>query len=106
MSRFQLPALVICICILCCQMAVAQETKPSLDSIIDLPSTYFNKVQNKYADLDYRLTQKTEKYLQRLFSREKKMQRKLAKVDSAGSQQLFANSEKQYAEPMKFRVGY
>ena len=98
MRKYPLPALVICMCMLCCQITVAQDAKPSLDSIIDFPSSYFNKVQNKYAALDDRLTKKTEKYLQRLFSREKRIQRKLAKIDSAGAQQLFANAEKQYAQ--------
>ena len=98
MTKYLLSALIICICMFYATQTTAQGTKPSVDSIIDLPSSYFNKIQNKYADLDDRLTKKTEKYLQRLFSREKKMQRKLAKVDSAGAQQLFANSEKQYAE--------
>ncbi len=98
MRKNTFPALIICLCMFYGKLATAQGTKPSVDSLIDLPSSYYNKIQNKYADLDDRLTKKTEKYLQRLFSREKKMQRKLAKVDSAGAQQLFANSEKQYAE--------
>ena len=98
MRRFQLPALVIGMCMLCCQMAIAQESKLSADSIINFPSSYFNKIQGKYAGLDEKLTKQTEKYLQRLFKREKKIQRKLAKIDSAGAQQLFANSEKQYAQ--------
>jgi hypothetical protein len=80
------------------QLTVAQESKHSVDSLINFPSTYFNKVQNKYAGLDDKLTKQTEKYLTRLFNREKKMQRKLAKIDSAGAQQLFANSEKEYAQ--------
>lgn len=98
MRKYQLPPLVICLCMLCCQMTIAQGSKLSADSIIDLPSSYLNKIQHTYSDLDDRLTKKTEKYLQRLFTREKRIQRKLAKIDSAGAQQLFANSEKQYAE--------
>ena len=98
MRKYTYPALIICMCMFYGKLATAQRAQPSVDSLIDLPSSYYNKIQNKYADLDDRLTKKTEKYLQRLFSREKKMQRKLAKVDSAGAQQLFANSEKQYAE--------
>ncbi|HEX6431628.1 MAG TPA: hypothetical protein VF008_28250 [Niastella sp.] len=98
MRSFTLPILAICMCMVYSNMATAQGSKPSVDSIIDLPSSYFNKIQNKYAGLEDRLTQKTDKLLQRLFRREKKMQRKLAKVDSAGAQQLFGNSEKQYAD--------
>ncbi|THU39227.1 hypothetical protein FAM09_11990 [Niastella caeni] len=88
----------ICMCVLCNLITVAQNSKPTVDSLIDLPSSYFSRVQNKYANLDDRLTKQTEKYLQRLFNREKRIQRKLAKIDSTGAQQLFANSEKQYAQ--------
>lgn len=62
----------VCMCMLYCQMAGAQETKPSIDSIIDIPATYFTKIENKYNGLEDRVTRQTTKYLQKLFNREKK----------------------------------
>ncbi|OQP63459.1 hypothetical protein A3860_24255 [Niastella vici] len=79
-------------------MAGAQDKKPSVDSIIDIPSSYFSKIESKYDGLEDRVTKQTEKYLHRLFNREKRLQRKLAKIDSTGAKQLFANSEKQYKQ--------
>ncbi|OQP58832.1 hypothetical protein A3860_39365 [Niastella vici] len=82
------------------QMVSAQDKRPSVDSIINIPSAYYSKIENKYEGLEDRVTKQTEKYLQRLFNREKRLQRKLAKIDSTGAKQLFANSEKQYAQMM------
>jgi hypothetical protein len=75
---------------------MAQEKEPLADKIINFPTSFFNKVQNKYANLEDRLTKQTEKYLMRLAKREKRLKKKLAKVDSAAAEQTFGNIDAQY----------
>ncbi|OQP67840.1 hypothetical protein [Niastella populi] len=76
--------------------ARAQETPSAVDKVIDFPTSFFNKVQHKYTGLEDRLTRQTEKYLKRLAKRERRLKRKLAKVDSTAAQQLFKDSDQQY----------
>src|SRR5690349_11826849 len=78
------------------RVSLAQEKKPIIDRIINFPTTFFNKVNSKYCNLEDRLTKQTEKYLQRLAKKEKKMKRKLAKVDSAKAEQSFGNIDEEY----------
>jgi hypothetical protein len=82
--------------LLTCQLSVAQEKEPIADRIINFPTSFLNKVQNKYANLEDRLTKQTEKYLLRLAKREKRLKKKLAKVNSAAAEQTFGNIDAQY----------
>jgi hypothetical protein len=75
----------------------AQELGGTTDKIINFPTKLFSKIQGKTASLDQQLTRQTEKYLQKMASREAKLQKKLYKVDSAAAKRLFANSAQQYA---------
>jgi hypothetical protein len=81
---------------LTCHVSLAQEKEPIADKIINFPTSFLNKVQNKYANLEDRLTKQTEKYLLRLAKREKRLKKKLAKVDSAAAEQTFGNIDAQY----------
>ncbi|MBO9204674.1 MULTISPECIES: hypothetical protein [Niastella] len=96
MRKYLLLIPVFIISMLYCKVSRAQEKEPVVDKIINFPTTFFNKVQNKYANLEDRLTKQTEKYLQRLKKKEKKMKRKLAKVDSAKAEQTFGDVDAQY----------
>jgi hypothetical protein len=82
--------------ILVSQVVIAQQKQPVGDKIINFPTSFLNKVQNKYASLEDRLTKQTEKYLMRLAKREKRLKKKLAKVDSAAAEQAFGNIDAQY----------
>jgi hypothetical protein len=77
---------------------LSQDSVSVVDKISSFPSLFFTKVNQKTNKLEDRLTKQTGKYLQRLAKREKKLQRKLSKIDSAGAQQLFANSQEQYQQ--------
>ena len=88
----------VCISMLYCKVSHAQESAPVVDKIINFPTIFFTKVQNKYAGLEDRMTRQTTKYLQRLAKKEKKMKRKLAKVDSAKAEQTFGNIDEQYGK--------
>src|SRR5262245_45590509 len=96
MRKYLLLIPVFCVSVLYCQVSRAQEKEPVVDKIINFPTTFFNKVQNKYSNLEDRLTKQTEKYLERLKKKEKKMKRKLAKVDSTKAEQTFGDVDAQY----------
>jgi hypothetical protein len=96
MKKNLLLILLVCISILCGKMSRAQEKEPVVDKIINFPTTFFNKVQNKYSNLEDRVTKQTTKYLQRLAKKEKRMKRKLATVDSAKAEQTFGDVDAQY----------
>jgi hypothetical protein len=44
-------------------MVGAQDKRPSVDGIIDIPSSYFSKIEHKYTDLEDRVNNQTKKYL-------------------------------------------
>lgn len=75
-----------------------QEGLSTTDKILNFPASFFSKVNNKTRLLERQLTRQTEKYLQRLARKEKKLKLKLSKFDSTAAQQLFANSEQQYRQ--------
>src|SRR5581483_1362636 len=88
--------------VLCC-LAVkvhAQDNPDVVDKITGFPNAFFYKVNKKTASLEDKLTQQTEKYLQRMARQEKKLQKQLNKVDSSAAKQLFANSQQQYQQLM------
>lgn len=66
-----------------------QDILTPINKVINFPSSFFTKVNNKTAQLEARLEKQTDKYLQRLYKREKRLQRKLSKIDSTAAQQLF-----------------
>jgi hypothetical protein len=87
-----------CLTMLLCQASRAQQGESVADKVINFPASFFTKVQNKYASLEDRMTKQTTKYLQRLAKKEKKMKRKLAKVDSLKAEQTFGNVDEQYGK--------
>ena len=68
----------------------AQEQSDKADAVINFPSRFFSRIQQKTVRLDNQLTRQTEKYLQRLQRREQRLYKKLYKVDSMGAKALFA----------------
>jgi hypothetical protein len=92
----QITSFIIFILLLTCHIAVAQERESVTDKVINFPTSFLNKVQNKYANLEDRLTKQTEKYLLRLAKREKRLKKKLAKVDSVAAEQAFGDIDAQY----------
>jgi len=61
------------------------------------PGKLLARIQRKAAGLNGQLTGVTESYLQKMRAREQKLQRKLAAIDPAGAQALFAGSAQRYA---------
>jgi hypothetical protein len=56
-----------------CNKVLSQDNHPIVDKFSNFPSTFFSTVNQKTATLEARLTKQTEKYLQRLAKREKKL---------------------------------
>jgi hypothetical protein len=68
-----------------------------VDKVANFPNSFFSKINSHAADLNKRLSQQTDKYLQKLARQEEKLYQKMMRVDSVGAKQLFANSTGQYA---------
>src|SRR5438270_9341463 len=81
------------ISVACC----AQEQRDQNSGPLSFPSRLIAGIQHKTAGLDHQLTQQTEKYLERMARRERRLYRKLYKVDSSGAQTLFGASQGRYA---------
>src|SRR5689334_1664788 len=80
-----------------CLPVYAQDRPDKATSIIDFPSKFFQHIHSKTARLDEQLTRQTEKYLQKMASREERLRKKLYCVDSAAAKSLFAGSSARYA---------
>jgi hypothetical protein len=75
----------------------AQDSGSAVNKIVNFPSSFFTKVNNKAAALEDRLTKQTEKYLHKLARKEARLKKKLYKIDSAAAKNCFvANPEQQY----------
>lgn len=98
MKKIRLHICSIILFLLICKSSVAQDKEPVVDKIINFPTSFFNKVQNKYANLEDRLAKQTEKYLLRLAKREKRFKKKMAKIDSAQAEQTFGDIDAQYSK--------
>jgi len=88
--------IVLCLSVLNGQ-ARQQEPGPVAGKIFSFPSKLINHINKKAADLNGRIDQQTEKYLQRLARREEKLRGKLYKIDSTAANNLFASSPTRYA---------
>ena len=85
--------------LLCSIRLHAQDQPPSglVDKVFAFPSKLFGKVQKSSDDLNKQITSQTQKCLARLATREARMKRKLARVDSTKAASLFNGTEIQYA---------
>jgi len=76
---------------------VAQDQPDKTEAILNFPSRFFTRIQQKTFSINDQLTHQTEKYLQRMQRREQRLYRKLYKIDSAAAKNLFADASQQYA---------
>ncbi len=75
----------------------AQSGDSLYGSVKSVPAGFLSNAQSKVSGIDHELTDQSDKYLQRMASREEKMRQKLYKVDSNAGKSLFAGSAKEYA---------
>lgn len=80
---------------------LGQSPGQSADSVAgkltNFPSKLFGRMQARTAGLDRRLTDQTEKYLQRMAKIEQRLQKELYAVDSNAAKTIFAGSAERYA---------
>jgi len=69
-------------------LSTIDDKTTSLESI-NFPSSFPGRVNKRSVDLENRLTSNTEKYLRRMAKQEKRLKRKLSKVDSNAAKKLF-----------------
>jgi len=87
------------------QMALFGQSVDSVtNKVVNLPAGFFSKIQSRTAKLDAQLTKNTESYVQGMTSKEARLRRKMARLDSTDtsgarkSATLFSgNPEKRYA---------
>lgn len=83
------------------RLSFGQERKVSIDKVIDLPTSFFQKIRSGASKAEARLQKQTEKYLRKLARQEAELQRKISRIDSAASQRLFSGSAKNYEDLLK-----
>ena len=67
------------------QHSYAQTVDSVTGKLLNYPSRLFGKLQSRLSGLNNDLAGQTEKYLNKMASREQKLQRKLLPIDSAGA---------------------
>lgn len=95
--RHLLTGIILCLLLPLVPLAQDQAAISTTDKILQMPSRFFTRMQNKTADLDKQLTTQTEKYLTKMARREERLKRRLYRVDSTAAKRLFANPAQQYA---------
>jgi hypothetical protein len=86
---------------LACTDTRAQSADSTVEKSLRLPSKWLDRVQQKTLSIDQQLTRRSSAYLTKLMKKEQRMKERLARVDSAGSKELFSGSEQQYAALLK-----
>ncbi|MFT3823035.1 MAG: hypothetical protein QM731_03910 [Chitinophagaceae bacterium] len=84
--------------ILCCAQSFAQDSDPTLDRIAGFPTKFLDRINKKASRLEDDVVNNTGKYLQRLAKQEKKLQKQLAKKDSAEAARLFGDVDAKYQQ--------
>jgi hypothetical protein len=78
------------------QLCVGQVDSAALN-IAQFPNRLFAKINSRTESLDAALTRQTERYLNRLAKKERKLQEKLYKLDSNAAKNLFNGTQEKYA---------
>ncbi len=81
------------ICFVLCSFGQVDST---LNNLAQLPNKIFARVNKKASSLNASLDRQTEKYLEKLARKERKIQQKLYKTDSNAARQLFAGTQEKY----------
>jgi len=79
-----------------CHVSLGQ-TDSALDKAIQFPNRLFSKINRKVDQIDDGLTRQTEKYLRKLAAQEKKLERKLYKINSNAAKSIFSDAQNKYA---------
>lgn len=66
------------------------------DKITNFPSHFFQKVNDRAAAMDQKITRQSEKYLQRLAKKEAQLRQRMFKQDSAAAKRIFGDNPLNY----------
>ncbi len=94
--------------LMCFCFAQSQDQPSTVDKAVNIPSSFFNKINSKMSGLDADLTRQTQKYLGKLAKREERLRRKIYRIDSTGAKSLFGQGASSYealAQKMKMDTG-
>ncbi|HEY1216413.1 MAG TPA: hypothetical protein VGE93_22550, partial [Bryobacteraceae bacterium] len=75
----------------------AQSVDSLSGKVLSFPSRLLGRIQSRTSSLDRQLTRQTDKMLRAMVRQEAKLQKRLAKLDPAAAQSLFAGSAGRYA---------
>lgn len=78
------------VCLLCALCSMAQDS--TLRKVQEVPAKYYSQVQQKSKKLERQVEKRTQKALSRFAREEKRMQSKLAKMDSLAAKNIFTRS--------------
>ena len=85
------------ILIVCCLNCRAQDASlPALQSAVQLPGNFLQRLTGRAAQLQENTVRQTEKYCRMLARREKKLKKKLAHTDSTVANNIFGNTDSIY----------
>jgi hypothetical protein len=74
------------------------QTPPTSQALsLQLPGKFYTKIQKKLSSIDDKLTKKSLKYLAKFQRQELRIEKKLRRIDSLKAHDLFAGSERDYA---------
>src|SRR4051794_37480324 len=93
--RYTLTGVLVLLCAIPCAV-FSQDAAGAADKITDLPSKFFQRINDQASGLDNRITHQTERYLRRLARKEDGIRRKLYRHDSAAASRLFATNPINY----------
>jgi hypothetical protein len=83
--------------ILCTIQLLAQSSALQKEvSVLQIPISYADKVSSKVDQLEQKLDGRTDKILLQMMKQEKKMKKKLAKIDSLKAKEVFGDIEQKY----------
>lgn len=67
-----------------------------IDSIPKFPSQYIDQISDKLSKIENRIDKRSGKVISQLQKQEKRLKKKLAKIDSIGAQKIFADAREKY----------
>ena len=74
----------------------AQDMNKTVDSLLKIPDKVINAIDRKTVSISKGITLKTEKYLQKMNMQEKRLQKKLAAIDTLAAGKIFGDVEQRY----------
>ncbi len=79
-------------------VAWSQDSTSTVNKILNFPNRLFTKVHNNTTNLDQQIKKQTLKYLEKLASKERKLEQEVYAKDSIAGKDLFTGTQQQYQQ--------